>query len=186
MNRYHRSFLTALSGATLLGLVAFGSSSYLAAAQSNGQVLDLPCASGVSITPVGQALPDGASAQALAVVRAEFAPGGNFGAHTHPGTLIVSVESGEFGFTMPEQGMGGDAHNEMQIMRAATDSTPAATEPVQVGTEYVLNPGDWLVEPPGMVHTARGVGDAPTVVLVAGLVAPDQPFIQCLDEAAAS
>jgi quercetin dioxygenase-like cupin family protein len=186
MNRYRMPLLSMMSSIAILGLIVFGSNAHPAVAQSNGQVLDLPCADGVSITPVGQALPDGASGQALAVLRAEFAPGGSLATHTHPGTLIVSVESGVFGFTMAEEEMGSESHNAMQIMRAATNSTPAAAEPVQAGTEYALNPGDWVVEPAGMVHSARGMANGPTVVLVTGLVAPDQPFIQCLDEASTS
>lgn len=186
MNRYHKSLLTALGSSTLLGLIVFGSSAYPAVAQSNGQALDLPCAEAVSITPVGQAMPDDASGQAMAVLRAEFAPGGSLGSHTHPGTLIVSVESGVFGFTMAEDQMGSDSENAMQIMRAETDATPATAEPVEAGTEYALNPGDWVVEPEGMVHSARGMADEPTVVLVTGLVAPDQPFIQCIDEMSTS
>lgn len=186
MNLIRHRMLTALGSATLLGLTIFGPGTALVSAQSQFQPLDLPCADGIGVLPLGQALPGGAPGQALAALRVEFAPGGSLGTHTHPGTLIVSVESGAFGFTMADEDKGSDAQNEMQIMRAETDSTPAAAEPVQAGTEYVLNPGDWLVEPPGMVHSARGTADEPTVVLVTGLVDPAQPFIQCTDDASNS
>jgi quercetin dioxygenase-like cupin family protein len=128
-------------------------------------------------------LPSGADGQALAALRVEFASDGSLDSHTHPGTLIVSVEAGAFGFTMTERETDMGSHDAMQIMRAGPGTDPVVGEPVQAGTEYVLTPGDWLVEPAGMVHSARSATDEPTVVLVTGLVDPAQPFIQCLDDA---
>jgi quercetin dioxygenase-like cupin family protein len=188
MNRTHRNSLLAvlLGGILATGLFTLGPGADRVSAQSIAQPLDLPCADSVGVVPLGQAMPDGAEGQALAALRVEIAPGGSLGLHTHPGTLIVAIEAGEFGFTMAESGTMGASHGEMQIMRAGTDSTPPAAEPVQAETEYVLTPGDWMVEPPGMAHSARALGDVPTIANVTGLVAPDQPFIQCLDGAPTS
>jgi quercetin dioxygenase-like cupin family protein len=156
-------------------------------AQSGGQPLDLPCADDVSAMPLGQAVPDETTGQVLVSLRVELAPGGRLGDHTHPGTLIVAVESGAFGFTMVDASSDdAGSHAAMQIMRAQTGEASPAAETMQAGTEYVLNPGDWIVEPLGMVHSIRTVGDQPTSVLVTGLVTADQPLIQCLPDESAS
>lgn len=186
-NRRCAPFLSLLLGSIIVtGLTTIGPHAGVASAQSGAQPLDLPCAEGVSAMPLGQALLHDADGKALVAVRVEIAPGGTLGLHTHPGTLIVAIEAGEFGFVMAEGGADPGMHGEMQIMRGGSDATPPSSEPVQPETEYILNPGDWLVEPPGMAHSVRGLGDVPTIVNVTGFVAPDQPFIQCLDDASTS
>lgn len=136
--------------------------------------LELPCVTGVMVHPIGQAMPDGADGQALALLRLTIAPGGGFTAHTHPGTLIVSVESGALDVTQL-----GDM--EMEVVRAATGATPGVSEPMSAGATVTVNPGDWFVEPVDMVHMALNTGSEPTVVLVTGVVDPSQPFVQCVE-----
>ena len=117
-------------------------------------------------------MPPDVSGRALVVIRLTIAPGGGFQAHTHPGTLVVSVESGELEYTMLDGGT-------QTINRAATDATPAAQESVTTGVPTTLGACDWFEEPTGMVHMATNPGSEPTVVLVSGLVDPNQPFVQC-------
>jgi quercetin dioxygenase-like cupin family protein len=118
-------------------------------------------------------MPTDASGQVLVLVRITIAPGGGFAAHTHPGTLVVSIESGTFELTqlndMP-----------MDVMRAASGSTPAASEAMTKGVPVTLNPGDWFVEPKDMVHQAFNRGTEPTVVVLAGLVDPTLPLVECV------
>ena len=140
----------------------------------DGQPLELPCVTGVTVQPIGQAMPDGAEGEALAVMRLTIAPGGGFAAHTHPGTLIVAIESGTFELTQLDD-------MEMVVMRGSTGATPGTSEPTTGGIPTSLNPGDWFVEPEGMVHMAFNQGSEPTVVLVTGLVDPNQPFVQCVE-----
>jgi quercetin dioxygenase-like cupin family protein len=144
-----------------------------AGTRAQGQPLDLPCVTGVTVEPIGQAMPAEAPGQALVVLRITIAPGGGFEPHTHPGTLVVAIESGKFGLTQLDA-------MPMSIMRAASNGTPAATEQLTAGATAVLNPGDWFVEPKGMLHKMTNAGNTPTVVLVSGVVDPSQPLVQCV------
>ena len=153
-----------------LGILPLGSAAVQA---QEGQPLDLPCVSGVSMQPLGQAMPDSAAGQVMALLRLTIAPGGGFEAHTHPGTLVVSVESGSL--TLTQFGDTG-----MSVMRAGFDATPASSVPMSPGEPVMLESRDWFVEPEGMVHTAFSHGVDPTVVLLTGLVDPNQPFVQCV------
>jgi quercetin dioxygenase-like cupin family protein len=164
----HPKFLLAFALLSL-SLVAFAPSP---ASAQQGQPLNLPCVTGVSVIPLGQAMPAGASGQALVMARLVIAPHGGFQAHTHPGTLVVTIESGTFELTQ----LGDMA---MTVNRAAVNGTPAASEPMVKGAPLTLNPGDWFAEPKGMVHEASNPGTEPTVVLLTGLVDPNQPLVQC-------
>jgi quercetin dioxygenase-like cupin family protein len=144
-----------------------------AAAPPDPQPVTLPCATNVSAQVLGNAAPGNAAGQGLVLARIIFGPGGSIGPHTHPGTLVVSVESGTLGFTLIDEG-------EMAVMRAAPAGTPAAAEPLVVGQEVELAPGDWFVET-GMVHTARSVGDEPASVLLSGLIEAGQPLTRCVE-----
>lgn len=144
-----------------------------ASAQPEPQPVTLPCATNVSAQVLGNTLPSNAEGQALVLARIVFGPGGSIGAHTHPGTLIVSVESGTLGFTLVDD-------HPMAVMRAAGAGTPAAEEPLTTGTEIELAPGDYFVET-GMVHTARSLGDEPASVLVSGLIEAGRPLTECVE-----
>jgi quercetin dioxygenase-like cupin family protein len=138
-----------------------------------------PCVTDVSVESLGSAMPADAEGFALLALRLTIGPGGGFDAHTHPGTLIVTVESGEFTFTQLD-------HSGMIINRAAVDGTPTAPEELIPNEEVTLHPGDWLAEAGDMVHTGFNRTDAPTVVLVNGLVDPELPFVQCVDAESAN
>ncbi len=135
-----------------------------------------PCVNGVTPEVLGNALPDDAQGLALVSVRLTIEPGGGFGAHMHPGTLVVSIDSGELAFTQLDH-----AGMEMTVNRAAIDGTPTPSEIMIPNDEVILNPGDWLVEPGNMVHMAYNQGSEPTVVLLAGLLTPGAPLVECVD-----
>lgn len=160
----------------IVALVLFAAAPVLATAAvapPEPQPVTLPCATNVSAQVLGNAAPEAATGQSLVLARIIFGPGGSIGPHTHPGTLVVSVESGTLGFTLAEEG-------EMPVMRAAPAGTPAAAEPVRSGQEVELAPGDWFVEM-GMVHTARSVGDEPAAVVLSGLIEAGQPLTRCVE-----
>lgn len=104
--------------------------------------------------------------------RVTIAPGGVVPSHIHPGQIIVAVESGTLSYTV----LGGEGES----MRGGA-GTPTADEAITPGTEVVMGPGEWFVEHPAVVHTARNAGDEPTVLLVSGLVAADEPFLQPME-----
>jgi mannose-6-phosphate isomerase-like protein (cupin superfamily) len=102
----------------------------------------------------------------LVLTRVTLGPGAVIPAHVHPGQVIVTVESGTLAFTVVGEG---------QVLRAGV-GTPTAGEAMPLGTEVMLEPGVWWTEGSDGAHTARNPGDEPTVLLVAALVAADQPF----------
>jgi quercetin dioxygenase-like cupin family protein len=128
----------------------------------------------MSVQMLGNAPPTSAPDQSLVLVRAYFGVGGGIGPHTHPGTLVVAVESGQFGVTLGEETEMG-----MAVMRAGEAGTPAVEEMLTPGQEAVLNPGDYFIET-GMVHSARTVGEEPVVVTFTGLVEAGQPVTSCV------
>lgn len=133
------------------------------------------CVTDVTVEPLARGLPSTLDDEALSLLRVTFAPGGSIiGLHTHPGALVLSIESGELGYTVQE--------GEVQVQRATTSGTPGAVESLTPGEEATLQPGDALFEE-GVVHSARNTGDVATVVLVAGLMAADHPFTQCIEDA---
>ena len=146
-----------------------------AVAQDNppSNPIELPCATDVSAQVLGKT-PVNDGEMTLMLVRVIFAPGGSIAAHTHPGTMVITVESGQFGFTVIDEG-------EMVVNRAATADSEASVEPMAHGEEIVINPGDWTVET-GMIHTARNLSDEPTTVLLAAMIDAGQPLTICVDE----
>ncbi len=143
-----------------------------AMAQDNppAKPIDLPCATGASAQVLGSTLVNDGT-QNLVQARVILEPGGGFTEHTHPGNIVATVESGQFGFTHL-----GDA--DMMVNRAATADSEATQEPLQHGVETTLNPGDWFVET-GMIHTGVNLSDGQTTVLVTGLIEPGQPLTIC-------
>ena len=165
-----RHALVALGLATAGALAAAAAGT---AAPPEPVPITLPCATDASVQVFGRGAPAAAAGQELVLARVTFEPGGGIGPHTHPGTLVQTVESGTLGFTLVEEG-------EMALMRSGGAGTPAAAEPLPVGQEVELGPGDWFVET-GMVHTGRAVGDEPVVLTYAGLFAEGQPLTTCVD-----
>lgn len=137
--------------------------------------VDLPCATNISVQVLGRT-PVHDGEQDLVLVRIHWGPGGSIEAHTHPGTLWVVVESGQFGLTLLEDG-------EMSVTRAATADTEATVEPIAQDEEVVLEAGDGFAEM-GMVHSARNMGDETITTIFSGLVEPGQPLTSCAEEAA--
>ncbi len=111
----------------------------------------------------------------LSLRRITFAPGGLIPPHSHPGALVIYVESGTWGHTA----LGGTA----QLTRASVGGTPAAAEEVAMGTEMILTAGDALyVEDPQ--DEVRNAGEDDVVLWVAGLTPVGEPFTMLMDDMA--
>lgn len=168
MNRYRRRFPLLIAFATILTLFSVTATAAQEVPAPNP--IDLPCVENVS-GQVLNATPVGDGSQTLVLVRIILGPGGTIGDHTHPGTLAVTIESGSFGLTLSEEG-------HMEISRAETGEK----EPMTVGEQFTLAPGDGFVEM-GMVHSAANLSDGDTTVLIAGLITTGEPLTQCVDGA---
>ncbi|MBA2759640.1 MAG: hypothetical protein H0U38_08100 [Chloroflexia bacterium] len=171
--RVYRPFLSSVVAlAALVILVPFTST----AAQEGPppSPIELPCATNASSQLLG-ATPVGDGSQTLVLARVLFDSGGSIGEHTHPGALIVMIEAGAFGLTLVEDG-------EMMVTRAATSDAEATQEPLVVGEELALEPGDSFIEH-GMVHTGSNLSDEQTTVLISGLIETGEPLTQCVDAA---
>ena len=129
------------------------------------------------IESLGSAPSPDAAGMLLVLLRATLAPGAEMPPHTHPGQLVIAVEAGTAGYAIVDE--AGES------LRGVT-GTPTATAVIPSGTEVLLGPGEWLVEEPGVVHTARNAGEEPLVLLISGLVAADEPFVQMVETEAAA
>ena len=149
-----------------------GLAAFLLAAAQTPQLLaaqDATPAGPVGVTPniMGVGQPASAPGLELSLRRITIAPGGGIPPHSHPGALVIFVEAGTWGYTA----LGGT----VQLTRAAGEGTPPAVEDMPMGTEVILNPGDWLfVEDPE--DDIRNAGEDDVVLLVAGLTRIGEPF----------
>jgi quercetin dioxygenase-like cupin family protein len=116
---------------------------------------------------LGSALTTEVPNKRLTLDRLTLAPGASMFAHTHPGQLVVAIESGTLAYTV----LSGDGAS----VRAAA-GTPIAEEVIPPGTEVIFGPGEFLVELPGVAHSYRNPGEEPVVLLMSGLVGFDVFF----------
>ena len=138
---------------------------------------------GLTAQLMGTGQPASAPGLELTLRRLTIAPGGGLAAHRHPGALVFIVEAGTSGYTV----LGGTA----QVTRAATDGTPTPAEAIPVGTEAILNPGDWVFadgDPSGdpggdPSDIARNAGADDLDLLIAGLTRVGEPFLMFLEAA---
>ncbi|HZG69820.1 MAG TPA: hypothetical protein VEZ12_24020 [Herpetosiphonaceae bacterium] len=122
---------------------------------------------GVTASLLGRGETTIAPGHELSLRRITIEPGGGIPAHTHPGALVIYLESGTWGYTALNEGT--------QLTRAATNGTPGPTEEMAVGEEIILNAGDWIyVEDPA--DDIRNAGDEPVVLWVAGLTRVGEQF----------
>jgi hypothetical protein len=95
---------------------------------------------------------------------------------------VFIIEAGTSHYTV----LGGTA----QVTRPATDGTPTPAEDIPVGTEAILNPGDWVFADGDASGTpdgdpsdiARNDGAEDLVILIAGLTRAGEPFLIPLDQ----
>ena len=156
--------LTGVVAVVLTGLILAGTPSVRTVAQEAS-----PAAGPVGVTSalIGGGQPAVAPGHELTLRRITIAPGGGIPAHTHPGALVIYLESGTWGYTS----LGGIA----RLTRAAVAGTPSPAEDLPIGTEVILNAGDVLyVEEPA--DAIRNAGDEPVVLLIAGLTRVGEPF----------
>lgn len=102
----------------------------------------------------------------LVLLRITMEPRSEIDAHSHPGPVVLLVDSGVF--------VTEFVHGSGTITRASVDGSPAATETAETGVEVTLNPGDSVAYDQIAGHTMANGGDEPLVLLVSALLATDQ------------
>ncbi len=117
-----------------------------------------------------------AKGQTVYLARFTFYPGSEIFPHNHPGTVLLSVASGTFGWTLVE----GTAY---VVRGAAAGAADQAQELGEQGADVLLEPGDAIYYEDDVVHTARGAGDTPSIVFGALVLTSDKPLLMPMDGA---
>jgi quercetin dioxygenase-like cupin family protein len=145
----------------VLGMVTIASAGTIAAQDStpaSGPIAVIELAPGVTAQVLAAAPSALAPGQTVYVASFDFQPGASIFPHSHPGTTVLGVQSGSFGWTLE----AGTAH----VIRGAGNGATGPIEDVTVpGTEVILEPGDEIYYESDVIHTARGAGDTDAIVL---------------------
>jgi quercetin dioxygenase-like cupin family protein len=104
--------------------------------------------------------PEAAPGQDFELTRVLIPPGDSIPPHTHPGPQLAVVVSGTLTYTVIE----GD----VEVTRNS-GSESAETETISSGESIELEPGDSLVELPGVAHEADNSGDETVVIYLSSL-----------------
>jgi quercetin dioxygenase-like cupin family protein len=169
-----RRFNVAAIALVILGALAF---TPRIAAQDATPPAGVELAPGVYAEVLAGVPSDRAEGQTLYSARFTFEPGQGIFPHSHPGTTVLSVSAGRFGWTLVQ----GTAH----VIRGAASGVGETTGTVtESGTEVILEPGDTIYYEDDVVHTARGAGDEPAIILASLLLTSGEPLLMPMDEMA--
>jgi quercetin dioxygenase-like cupin family protein len=161
----------------IAGLVIVGASPAACgqeAALAAGPISVATLAPGVTAEVLAAAPSAVAPGQTVYVARFVFQPGAAIFPHNHPGTTVLGVVSGSFGWTLK----AGAAHVIRGAGAGATGPIEDLTEP---GADVVLNAGDAIFYETDVVHTARGAGDTEAVVLGSLVLKAGAPLLMPAD-----
>lgn len=115
-----------------------------------------------------------APGQTVYVARFVFKSGAGIFPHSHPGTTVLGVVSGSFGWTLK----AGVAH----VIRGAGAGAAGPVEDLtKPDTDVILKPGDAIFYEADVVHTARGAGDTDCVVLGSLVLKAGAPLLMPVD-----
>jgi mannose-6-phosphate isomerase-like protein (cupin superfamily) len=67
------------------------------------------------------------------------------------------------------------------VTRGASAGTPVPEEPIDIGKDLVLNPGDAVSYDQDSHYIMRNTGSEPLVLLASGILAADQPGFLFVD-----
>jgi quercetin dioxygenase-like cupin family protein len=126
--------------------------------------MDMPIGNnGLTSVVLAQMPPSAAPDQLLQLVRVDVETGATVSAHTHPGSIVMCVESGSPTF--------GVVQGVVTMTQAASVATPEAAVELTAGSETVLQPGDCLTfDATQTVHNLHNPGE-PAVIWQAHLYA---------------
>jgi quercetin dioxygenase-like cupin family protein len=110
--------------------------------------------------------PSTAPGQDLQLTRVIIPAGMDIATHTHPGPQLATIAEGTLTFTV----IRGQVH----LTRQA-GSGEARTSTVTAGQTIELDVGDAVLEPAGVVHSARNAGDVAVVIYLSSLFPTGAP-----------
>jgi quercetin dioxygenase-like cupin family protein len=153
-----------LAMATIVGVRSQGETAQESTPAHDMAGMEMPIGNvGLTSVVLARMAPPVAPDQELQLVRVEVETGATVSAHTHPGSIVLCVESGSPTF--------GVVQGVVTMTQAATVATPEAATELTAGTEIVLQPGDCLTfDATQTVHTLYNPGE-PTVIWQAHLYA---------------
>lgn len=108
--------------------------------------------------------------QTVYVARFVFQPGASIFPHNHPGTTVLGVVSGSFGWTLK----AGKAH---VIRGAGAGAKGPVVDLTKPGEDVILKPGDAIYYETDVIHTARGAGKTKAVVLGSLVLKAGEPLL---------
>lgn len=114
-----------------------------------------------------------AEGQTVYIARFTFEPGSSIFPHGHPGTTLLAIESGTLGWTLEE----GTAH----VIRGAGTGGTEVEDVTAPGTEVLLEPGDAIFYEDDVLHTARGAGEEPAIVMATLVLTSGEPLLMPAD-----
>ena len=98
----------------------------------------------------------------LELVRYTIQPATALTPHHHPGMQLALVESGTLTYTV----IAGTV---------AVHAADGSTRSIGLGETGTIQSGEWIVEDETVVHFGKNAGTDPVVILVASLLAADEP-----------
>jgi hypothetical protein len=180
----HHRWLRIATTATVATLaLAAGSEPLLAAHETAPPASTVPptepisvieLAPGVTAEIFAGAPSDRAPEQTVYLARFVFQGGSEIFPHSHPGTVVLGVESGTFGWTLLE----GNAH---VVRGAAAGNTGPVEDITEPGTEVLLQVGDAIYYEDDVTHTARSASDEPAVVFGTLVLTTGEPLLMPAD-----
>lgn len=145
-----------------------------ATAPAKGPIAVNELAPGVTAEVLAAAPSAGAPGQTVYVARFVFKKGASIFPHSHPGTTVLGVASGSFGWTLK----AGVAH---VIRGAGAGATGPVEDLTKPGTDVILKAGDAIYYESDVVHTARGAGKTGCVVLGSLVLKAGAPLLMPSD-----
>jgi quercetin dioxygenase-like cupin family protein len=135
-----------------------------------GPIAVIELVPGITAEVLGAAPSAVAPGQTVYTVYFDFEPGAEIFPHGHPGTTVLGVRSGTFGWTL----VTGTAH----VIRGAGAGATGPIEDITVpGTDVILEPGDEIYYESDVIHTARAAGDTPAIVLGSLVLTTGAPLL---------
>ena len=139
-----------------------------------GPISVIELAPGVTAEIFAGAPSERAPDQTVYLARFVFQGGSEIFPHSHPGTVVLGVESGTFGWTLLE----GTAH---VLRSAAAGNTGPVEDVTEPGTEVILEVGDAIYYEDDVTHTARSASDEPAVVFGTLVLTTGEPLLMPAD-----